>query len=318
MKKYLYMVILTSVIVLTAGCSNKETSGHETENGDTNGTIQIVTTTAQIGEPLEVIGGDRVEVTSLMGPGVDPHLYEATQGDIQTLDDAEMVFYNGLNLEGNMGEIFVQMQQSKPTVAIAESIADSNLLEDEDGAVDPHIWFDITLWKEALNNAVEEMKDYSPENADYFEENKQNYFAELDDLESYASETLAKIPEAQKVLVTAHDAFGYLGQSFDVDVVGLQGLSTEDEVGISDIQSTVDLLIENQIPAVFVESSINEDTIQAVIDGAAEAGLEVKLGGELFSDAMGEAGTDKGTYLGMYRHNVDTIYQALSGEEEEG
>ena len=260
-----------------------------------------------------MIGGDRVEVRSLMGPGVDPHLYKATQGDINTLQNADIILYSGLHLEGNMGEIFAKMSEIKTTVGLGESLDKEKLLMDEEGAIDPHIWFDIDLWKEALDVAVEELKKFSPDDADYFEENKQKYFSQLDELKKEAIEKVSSIPEEQRVLVTAHDAFGYFGRMYDIEVIGLQGLSTEDEVGLSDIQSTVKLLIQKQVPAVFVESSINQSSIKAVIDGASKEGLEVTLGGELYSDAMGTKGTEEGTYLGMYHHNVNTIYQALTG-----
>ena len=299
-----------SVLFLSACSSSTEV---EKKGSTTNEPIQIVTTIAQIGEPIQIIGGDRVEVESLMGPGVDPHLYEATQGDITTLQNAEIVLYSGLHLEGNMVDIFAKLQETKTILAFGESIDESRLLKDEEGAIDPHIWFDLDIWKDALNNATEVLKEYSPEDANYFEKNKQDYFAEIDELKKEALEKLSSIPDAQRVLVTAHDAFGYFGRMYDIEVVGLQGLSTEDEVGLSDIQSTVELLIEKQVPSVFIESSINQNSIQAVIEGAAKDGLKVELGGELFSDAMGEAGTDEGTYLGMYRHNVATIYQGLIG-----
>lgn len=297
----------------TTGQTNTESNGKDS----TKETIQIVATIAQIGEPMKIIGGDRVEVQSLMGPGVDPHLYKATQGDITTLQNADIILYNGLHLEGQMGEIFSKLKETKTTLAIGESIEEERLLKGKEGAIDPHIWFDLDLWREALNSATEELKKYSPKDADYFEQNKQNYFKKLDELKAEATEKLSSIPKEQRVLVTAHDAFGYFGRMYDIDVIGLQGLSTEDEVGLSDIQSTVDLLIEKQVPAVFVESSINQNSIQAVIEGAAKEGLKVELGGELFSDAMGKEGTDEGTYLGMYRHNVNTIYQGLTGGVEQ-
>jgi len=265
---------------------------------------------------LQIIGQDKVEVTSLMGPGVDPHLYKATQSDMNTLYEADLIFYNGLDLEGNMIEMFEGMSASKPVVALGDAIDQDQLLKDEEGVIDPHIWFNIDLWQAGLNQAVEELKKYAPEYADEFEANKQAYFEEMNKLKQWATETLEKIPASQRVLVTAHDAFGYFGEMFNIEVIGLQGLSTEDEVGVSDIQATVDLLVAKKVPAVFVESSVNPDAIKAVIEGAKKAGVEVKLGGELFSDAMGEAGSPEGTYLGMYRHNVETIYSALSGEEE--
>lgn len=306
---------LTAIVILAtvlfAACSNAVGKG---EGGQSEDVIRVVTTIAQIGEPLSVIGGERVEVISLMGPGVDPHLYNASQGDIKKLQNADVVFYNGLNLEGNMTEVFEQIGKTRPVLAVAEAIPSERLLTDEDGAVDPHIWFDIDLWQLALEEAVEELKELSPDDAELFEENKQAYFAKLAELREEAAK-LKTIPSDQRVLVTAHDAFGYFGRMHDMEVVGLQGLSTEDEIGLSDIQAVIDLLVERQIPAVFVESTIPEDTIRSVVDGAAQRGAEVKLGGELFSDAMGEAGTEEGTYIGMYRHNVDTIYQALTRNE---
>jgi manganese/zinc/iron transport system substrate-binding protein len=306
----LWMIGMT---FLLGACNNESENNVKTGNEPDSDRIQIVTTISQIGEPIEVIGGDRVDVESLMGPGVDPHLYKATQGDINTLQNADIILYNGLHLEGNMGEVFANMSGSKTIVGLGESLDKEKFLMDEEGAIDPHIWFDVELWKEALDVAVEELKQFSPEDADYFEENKQTYFSKLDELKKEAVEKISSIPEEQRVLVTAHDAFGYFGRMNDIEVIGLQGLSTEDEVGLSDIGSTVQLLIEKQVPAVFIESSINQSSIRAVIDGASKEGLKVTLGGELFSDAMGAKGTEEGTYLGMYHHNVNTIYKALTG-----
>lgn len=297
------------------GCST--TTSEQNNEDSTKETIQVVTTIAQIGEPVQIIGGDRVEVTSLMGPGVDPHLYQATQGDITTLQNADIIFYNGLHLEGNLGEIFDKLNETKPVFAIGDSIDESRLLKDEEGAIDPHIWFDLEIWEDALESATENLKEFSPDDASYFEENKQDYFSKIDELKAEAIEKMASIPVEQRILVTAHDAFGYFGRMYDIEVVGLQGLSTEDEVGISDIQSTVDLLHEKKVPSVFVESSINQNSIKAVIEGAAKKGMDVSLGGELFSDAMGQAGTEEGTYLGMYRHNVKTVYDGLTRSVDE-
>lgn len=284
------------------------------EGGAGAGAIRVVTTIAQIAEPLSVIGGDRVQVESLMGPGVDPHLYQASQSDIRKLGDADVIFYNGLYLEANMLRAFENIGQSRPVLAVGEAIAQDRLLVDETGAVDPHVWFDIDLWKDALGAAVEELKKLSPDDAEFFEANKRDYFAKLDELKEESVRKMASIPEERRMLVTAHDAFGYFGRMLDLEVVGLQGLSTEDEIGLGDIERTIDLLVERRVPAVFVESSINPKSIEAVIEGAKERGLNVRLGGELFSDAMGGAGTEEGTYIGMFRHNVDTIHEALAGE----
>lgn len=312
---FLGAAILGLLLVLSACASGEpKQDGAASEQADKK--IRVVTTIGQIAEPISVIGGDRVEVQSLMGPGVDPHLYNATQGDIKKLDNGDVIFYSGLHLEGNMTEIFEQIGKNKPVLAIADAIPKDRLLQDDTQATDPHVWFDIDLWKTSLDSAVEELKSLSPADADYFEENKQKYFALLDELKAEAKDKLGQIPEEQRVMVTAHDAFGYFGRMHGLEVVGLQGLSTEDEIGLSDINGTIDLLLEHKVPAVFVESSVNPASINAVIEGAAKKGLDIKLGGELFSDAMGETGTTEGTYIGMYRHNVETIYHALTGSGE--
>lgn len=302
-KKITWLIILCTTLLLVA-CGNQENTS------DTNEKINIVTTIAQIGQPLAAIGQDRVEVTSLMGPSIDPHLYNPTQSDIQKIDKADIVLYNGLDLEANMTNIFDALSDEKMVLAVSDAIDEADLLYEADKVIDPHIWFDIDLWQQALDSAVDVLKEYSPENADFFEANKQAYFLELDQLRAF-SEKIREIPEEQRILVTAHDAFGYFGEKYGMEVIGLQGLSTEDEVGISDINYTIDVIKEHQVPAIFVESSINENTIQAVIEGAQSKGLDVHLGGELFSDAMGAEGSEEGTYIGMYKHNIETIFQAL-------
>ncbi|WP_062354373.1 metal ABC transporter solute-binding protein, Zn/Mn family [Bacillus kwashiorkori] len=310
LRRFLLTIVIFVGFFLTACNSEKsDVKSSETEK------ITIVTTISQIGEPLSVIGGNRVEVKSLMGPSVDPHLYNATHGDIQKIENADIVFFNGLNLEANMVNIFNEIGKTKPVLAIGETIDKQKLLQDEDGAVDPHIWFDIDLWKEALTAAVEELKKYSPDDANQFEKNKEDYFVKLDELKKEA-EKIAEIPESQRVLVTAHDAFGYFGRMYNMKVVGLQGLSTDGEIGVSDIQHTINLILEYRVPAVFVESSVNQNAIKAVVEGAKKAGIDVRLGGELFSDAMGEKGTKEGTYIGMYQHNINTVYEALMRGDE--
>mgnify|MGYP001237766294 FL=1 len=313
---------LLAAMLLLAACGSGAGGGAEggagsagADGSGADGAIRVVTTIAQIAEPISVIGGGRVQVTSLMGPGVDPHLYQASQSDIRKLGSADIIFCNGLHLEANMLRAFEEIGKSRPVLAVGEAIAEDRLLTDETGAVDPHVWFDIDLWKEALGAAVEELKKLSPDDAEFFEANKRDYFAKMDELKEEAVRKMASVPEKRRVLVTAHDAFGYFGRMLGLEVVGLQGLSTEDEIGLSDIERTIGLLVERRVPAVFVESSINPKSIEAVIEGAKERGLNVRLGGELFSDAMGGAGTEEGTYLGMFRHNVDTIYEALTGEE---
>ncbi|GKV55311.1 manganese-binding lipoprotein MntA [Sporosarcina sp. NCCP-2222] len=309
-KKYgVLLSALFSALLMLGACAEKKT-----DEVDTEGKIHIVTTIAQIAEPLSIIGGEHVAIESLMGPGVDPHLYKATQGDIKKLEDSDMVLYSGLNLEGNLIQAFEKIGQKKPVLAISEAIPKEKLLHDENGAIDPHVWFDIELWKISLESATEELKKFAPDHADEFEANKEKYFIELNDLLDESKGKIAEIPQEKRVLVTAHDAFGYFGRAYDLDVVGLQGLSTEDEIGISDIDDTIAILLDYKIPAVFVESSINQNSIKAVVEGAGKKGLDVKLGGEIYSDAMGDAGTPEGTYIGMYRHNITTIHKALLGE----
>ncbi|UOQ83555.1 metal ABC transporter solute-binding protein, Zn/Mn family [Gracilibacillus salinarum] len=312
MKKIMSFILVVGVALFLTACGANEGSSSE---ADSNDKVKVVTTIAQIGEPLSVIGGDRIEVESLMGPSVDPHLYNPTQSDVATVDGADVILYSGLHLEANMIEMFNKISESKPVLAVGSVIPEESLLADAEGVVDPHIWFDIDLWKQALDAAVEELKDYSPDDADYFEENKQAYFAKLDELKEEA-EVLQDIPEEQRVLVTAHDAFGYFGQMHNMEVIGLQGLSTEDEIGVSDINDTIETIQEYSVPAIFVESSINPDSIEAVIEGAQDQGVDVSLGGELYSDAMGDPDSEEGTYIGMYRHNLETIYQSLTEGDE--
>lgn len=312
--KTLGKLFILNFILFLAACGAEEETGTETADQGDEEKINIVTTIAQIGEPLSVVGGDRVKVISLMGPSVDPHLYQATQGDINTIDQADLIFYNGLNLEENMVDIFNEISETRPVLALGEQLPTDQLLEEEEGMTDPHIWFNYSLWEEALTYAVEELKAYAPEDADYFEKNWDAYVSDLEEMKQHA-EKLRKIPKDQRVLVTAHDAFGYFGEAHDLEVIGLQGLSTDSEVGISDINETIEIIKEHEVPAIFVETSVNDSAIQAVVEGAQAAGMEVDLGGELFSDAMGEEDTEEGTYIGMYKHNVDTIYEALTGKE---
>jgi manganese/zinc/iron transport system substrate-binding protein len=306
LKKWMMLVFAFSLMVL-GGCSGKTAESE----GDGE-KLYVTTTIGQIADAVKIIAGDKAEVHSLMGPGTDPHLYKATQGDMEKLQKADIIFYSGLHLEGKMLDIFEKMNEQKPTYAIAESIEQEKLLAaDGNNAHDPHVWFDIDLWKTALKKTEEGLIKADPDNEQYYRENADTYFAEMDELKRYAEKEMAGIPEEQRVLVTAHDAFGYFGRAYDMEVMGLQGLSTDAEYGLGDVQALVDALVSRNIKAVFIESSISERSINAVIEGAKEKGHTVSIGGELFSDAMGEEGTEEGTYLGMYRHNVNTISKAL-------
>ena len=307
MKIWLKLVIIGFFLSMIVACSADSTTNEEKE------TITVTTTIAQIADIVENVGGEKVKVDSLMGPGIDPHLYRASQGDIRKLNNANIIFYNGLRLEGRMGEILSQMAKDKPVIAVAETIPTNLLLEDEEeeGEPDPHVWFDITLWLHAVDAVTNALIELDKENANFYENNATEYKSELEALHEYAKEQIATIPKESRVLVTAHDAFQYFGKAYDIEVMGLQGLSTDSEYGLRDVQELIDVITSRNIKAVFVESSISDDSITAVVEGAKRRGHDVVIGGELYSDAMGEAGTKEGTYVGMFEHNIKTIVESL-------
>ncbi|TLS53757.1 manganese transporter [Paenibacillus antri] len=302
--------IAAAIAVALAGCGAAPSN-----SGEGEGPVRVTTTIGQITDIVTNIGGERVEVAGIMPSGVDPHLYKATQGDIAKFEDADIVFYNGLHLEGKMTEVFEEMAEHKPTIAVGESIDPASLIEvaNADGTqvYDPHIWFDVKLWMQAAETVQRELAKLDPDNAGTYEANAKAYLAELEALDAYARERIATIPEGQRVLVTAHDAFGYFGKAYDIEVRGLQGISTASEAGSKDVTDLRDFLVERKIKAVFVETSVSNRSITAVIEGAKKLGHDLKEGGTLYSDAMGEEGTPEGTYVGMVRHNVDTIVNAL-------
>ena len=299
------------VAVLAGGCGG----GGSGEAGAVEGTIQATTTTTMITDLVERVGGDEVEVTGLMGPGVDPHLYEASQGDIEALQGADAVFYNGLFLEGQMEDILEQIGQRTPTVRVTEAIPEDRLLASVDyaGQNDPHVWFDVTMWQTTVDPVVEQLSELKPENAEDFEQRGEEYKQEMEELNSYVEEEISSIPEGQRVMATAHDAFRYFGEQYGMEVKGLQGLSTESEAGTGDVRELADFLVENEIPAIFVESSIPRRNVEAVQAAAEAQGWDLEIPDEqLYSDAMGDPGTEEGTYPGMVRHNVETIVGALT------
>jgi manganese/zinc/iron transport system substrate-binding protein len=275
--------------------------------------IYVVTTTGMIEDAVKNIGGDYVRVDALMGPGIDPHLYKATQGDLEKLREADLILYNGLRLEGKMGDILEDLKRIKDVVAVAENIPEEELLTipSYNNNFDPHIWFDVSLWKTAVTNVGEALMDEDNANANIYRQNLEEYLQQLDTLHDYVKEQISTIPKQQRVLITAHDAFGYFGRAYDIEVRGLQGISTLSEPGVRDIKELVDYIIEKEIKAVFVETSVSERAIKAVVEGARQRGFDLKIGGNLFSDAMGQRGTPKGTYIGMVKANVETIVEAL-------
>ncbi|MDN4605612.1 zinc ABC transporter substrate-binding protein [Paenibacillus sp. F6_3S_P_1C] len=295
------------VIVLTACSSTAETGGSE-------GKVQVTATTGMIADIAREVGGAYVDVTGLMGPGVDPHLYKASQGDIRKLEQAKVVFYNGLHLEGKMTDILEKMSKSKIVTAVSEKIPADELRSGEDTGgteYDPHVWFDVSHWMHAAEAVRDTLVEADPEHAEEYKTQAEQYLTKLEALDNEVREKIQEIPEASRVLVTAHDAFGYFGQAYGMKVMGLQGISTAAEYGARDVSELRDYLVDNHIKAVFVESSVPAKAMEAIIAGAAEKGHTVSIGGELFSDAMGAEGTEEGTYIGMIRHNTQTIVEAL-------
>ncbi|MFT5971156.1 MAG: manganese/zinc/iron transport system substrate-binding protein [Flavobacteriales bacterium] len=278
----------------------------------TEGILKVVCTTGMIGDAVLNIGGSFVEVTSLMGPGVDPHLYKASQGDLTSITGADIIFYNGLHLEGKMGEILEKVSRYKPVVAMSSTLDSSKLIDLGNDLKDPHIWFDVALWSTGLEGVKNALIALDPEHTKGYENNYLAYLKQLSDLDHWALEQLASIPEHKRILITSHDAFSYFGQAYNIKVEGLQGISTLAEYGLRDITNMVHYVISKKIHSVFVESSVSKKSLEAVIQGCEGAGHQLKIGGELFSDAMGQAGTLDGTYIGMIKHNVKTITEALN------
>ncbi|MBS4201546.1 zinc ABC transporter substrate-binding protein [Bacillus sp. FJAT-49732] len=303
------MVTLSLVISTMTACSGKEATK---KNSDEK--INVTATIGMITDVVKEVGGEYVKVVGLMGSGVDPHLYKASQGDIKKLDQADIIFYNGLHLEGKMVEIFERMAKKKPTIAVADNIDRTSLrLGDEKMGTeyDPHIWFNVAHWMNATESIRDSLIEFDPSHKEDYQENAEKYLKQLEELDHEVREKVASIPEEGRVLVTAHDAFGYFGDAYGIKVMGLQGISTASEAGTKDLIDLRDYLVENKIKAVFIESSVPRKAIDAVIQGAREKGHNVEIGGELFSDAMGEAATPEGSYIGMVRHNVNTIVNAL-------
>jgi manganese/zinc/iron transport system substrate-binding protein len=276
---------------------------------------RIVSTVAMVGDLVREIGGDRVRAETLLGEGVDPHTYRPTRADIARLTGADAIFYNGLLLEGQMTDVFVRLARSgKPVFAVTELLAAEQLLQEDDGKDDPHVWMDVALWAKAAEHVRDALIRLHPGDADVFRRNGEDLGRRLTALDAYVKRVIGSIPDQRRVLVTAHDAFGYFARRYGIAVEGIQGLSTEAEAGLRRIQELVDMLSERSVPAVFVETSVNDRNVRALIEGAAAKGHRVAIGGALFSDAMGPPGSYEGSYVGMMDHNATIIARALGGE----
>lgn len=299
--------ILLIFFVAMIGCKD----GTKKED---NGKLKVVTTTTMLTDLLQQIGGDAIEVEGLMGSGVDPHLYKASEGDVNKLYTADIVFYSGLHLEGKLVDIFEKMErQHRKTVALSDILDKNELLSSANFAsnYDPHIWFNVQFWKKIARYATEKLQEADPENAALFAENSQHYLQELDALEHEIRETIGTLPQEKRILVTAHDAFNYFGEAYGFQVLGLQGISTATEAGVQDVQRLSEFIITNKVKSIFIETSVPRRTIEALQASVASKGHEITIGGSLYSDALGNKGTVEGTYIGMFKHNVNTIVGAL-------
>ena len=277
--------------------------------------LKIVATIGMIGDVVENIAGERADVYTLMGTGIDPHSYRQTRSDIVRLGQADIIFSNGLYLEAQLEELLEKLSQRQRVVFLGNEIEQSRLLVSPiyQEKFDPHIWMDVSLWSQVTELIRDTLVDFDPNARAYFQSNASNYLSKLDKLDSYVYSVIDTIPANERIVVTAHDAFSYFGRAYNIEVVGIQGISTESEAGLNRISELVELIVERKLKAVFIESTVSERNVKALIEGSAARGHEVVIGGELFSDAMGAPGTYEGTYIGMIIHNATKITQALGG-----
>ncbi|KJR41504.1 zinc ABC transporter, periplasmic zinc-binding protein [Candidatus Magnetoovum chiemensis] len=303
----LSMVLMVSLSLMSCAVKDKDAS---------SGKVNIVTTTSMIADIVKNECGDLANVTSLMGAGVDPHLYKASAGDVTTMSNADIIFYNGLHLEGKLVEVLENMGKKIKTVAVTDTISRDKLSAPKEfqGNYDPHVWFDVQLWIEAAKHTEDVLIKAIPDKADKIRANAEKYIADLRQLDDYVKAKASSLAPSQRVLITAHDAFNYFGRAYSFKVMGLQGISTASEAGTADVKALSDFIVENKIPAIFVESSVPHRNIEALQAAVLAKGFDVKIGGNLYSDALGSPDSAEGAYVGMVRYNIDTIVNALKGD----
>lgn len=304
-KKSLIAVVLIVMLLVVSGCSKS--------NGEDNDKINIVTTTTILADLAGVIGGEHVQVRALMGPGIDPHLYKASAGDVNLLHQADLIVHNGLHLEGKMGDVFENLEGAKKRIVkISEGVDSTLLISDETtNAPDPHLWFNVLLWKELSNNLLDGLIDLDPKHTVDYINNHEAYGIQLDALDAYIKAEIEKVPDTSRILITAHDAFKYFGEAYGFEVLGLQGISTTAEAGTSDVTNLANVIVTKRIKAIFVESSVPRKNIEALQEAVAAQGFDVAIGGELYSDSLGSSGSDAETYIGTVKSNIDTIVRSL-------
>lgn len=293
------------------GCVAESTQAETAPEGES---LSVVATTTMLYDLTTIIGGDNVDAVGLMGVGIDPHLYTASAGDVTKVQDADVVVYNGIHLEAQMGEIFDSLtSQGKAVICIEEGIDPADIMADpeEPDSNDPHIWFDVTIWMQAATYMADSLSDIDPDNTESYQANLTAYMAELEALDTYITDRVAEVSPEQRVLVTAHDAFNYFGNGYGFEVMGLQGISTESEAGTGDVSALASFIAENEIKAIFVESSVPTKNIEALQAAVKALGFDVSIGGELYSDSLGDSSTGHDTYITTCIANIDTIVDAL-------
>ena len=305
------LFVLILAVPLLTGCARVD---DDAERVDATGALQVVATTGMIADAAQRVGGRRVEVRALMGPGIDPHVYKASEGDVELLVSADVVLFNGLHLESRLADVLARL--GTRAAAVTDALPRSRLLAPPEfqGQYDPHVWFDVRLWADVVRETAEVLARRDPEGRELYRRNAARYTGDLLSLDAWVRQAVDRVPERSRVLVTAHDAFNYFGRAYGFDVRGLQGISTATEAGSGDVRALADLIAERQIPALFVETSVSPRAIEAVRAAVRSRGFETHVGEGLFSDAMGDPGTPEGTYVGMVRHNVQAIVSGLLGE----
>lgn len=308
MQRVFYSLALFLMAILAWSCSGPQTT--KTDSG-TKQRIKVLATTQMVADLAINILGSHGDVEALMGPGIDPHLYKAKASDLAKMREADVILYNGLHLEGKLGEVLEKLSKEKPVVAVTNSLPREELISlGNEGLYDPHVWFDVALWAGAIPSLADTLSTFI-KNPDACKTNAKVYKAYLDSLDAWARTRFSAIPQEKRLLVTAHDAFGYFGKAYGLEVKALQGISTLSDFGLKDVNELVEFIIERKVPMVFIETSVPEKNLKAVVEGCTARGHELRLGKPLYSDAMGDYDTPEGTYPGMVRHNVLSILEGM-------
>jgi manganese/zinc/iron transport system substrate-binding protein len=306
-------LIITTFLVITSTVSTSYSATFKKSYP-----MKVGATVGMVADIVREVAKEKAAVKNIIGSGIDPHVYNPTRSDVATLLKSDIIFYSGLLLEGQMAEILVKVSRKRPVYAVTELLKGDYLIQNvQTNHHDPHVWMDVNGWMKAVEVVADALSTFDPPNREYYFKNAKQYLEQLQQLNDYAKRVIASIPEKQRVLVTAHDAFNYMSRAYGIEVLGIQGISTESEAGIKDINRIVDIIVSRGIPSVFVESSVSDKNVKALIEGAASRGHLVTIGGELYSDAMGPPGTYEGTYIGMIDHNVTVIAKALNGSVPE-